>query len=391
MVLNYLRSGTMTDYLTSLVRQAAEHLSETRRFGTLLPFLPVMVAIALSITACSQPETSDPSPPRPVKFFTVRQTEEGGIEQLTGYVHAHDETSLGFRLDGRILTRQVDVGDHVRTGDVLATLDSTTTSNAVRSAQADMESARAAENLASLNLRRMRLLMPSGAIARAQLESAESDQVAAVAKLKSNEASLSSARENLSWTRLTAPSDGVIISVSASAGQVVTAGQTVATLASGSGRDVVLDVPNPAYFIEKSKSTFKVCLLDTPGVTADAQVRDVSPQADPQTRTWRVRLILDNPPSEMMLGATVSVTLPDAAPPAMSLPASSLTRIAGRPAVFLINPKDNRLERRSVVIARFSASDVYIATGLSPGDKVVTAGVSTLRDGEVVSVGEEQG
>lgn len=233
--------------------------------------------------------------------------------------------------------------------------------------------------------------MPSGAIARAQLESAESDQVAAVAKLKSNEASLSSARENLSWARLTAPSDGVIISVSASAGQVVTAGQTVATLASGSGRDVVLDVPNPAYFIEKSKSTFKVCLLDTPGVTADAQVRDVSPQADPQTRTWRVRLILDNPPPEMMLGATVSVTLPDAAPPAMSLPASSLTRIAGRPAVFLINPKDNRLERRSVVIARFSASDVYIATGLSPGDKVVTAGVSTLRDGEVVSVGEEQG
>jgi RND family efflux transporter MFP subunit len=368
----------MTYSLNGLFRQA----------DLTLALLPTLVAIALSLTACGQQDKPQPPPPRPVKFVTVSHGTQGESEALTGDIHAHDETSLGFRLDGRILTRLADVGDRVRSGDILATLENTTTDNAYRSAQSEVESARAAQRLASSNLHRMKMLMPSGAIARAQFDSAVSDQASAKAKLKSSEASLSSAHENINWTRLTSPADGIIIATSASAGQVITAGQTIFTLASGTGRDVIIDVPNPAVFSAPTNPVFHVSLLENPAITANARLRDISPQADQQTRTWRVRLTLENPPPAMMLGASVSVTLPDSTPPGIEIPASALTRIAGRPAVFVIDGSGSRLKRKSVVISRFSAADVYIQSGLIPGDRVVTAGVSLLREGEIVSAEE---
>lgn len=377
----------MTYSLNGLFRQTAAHIFDSRQPDLPLALLPMLVAIALSLTACRQQDKPQPPPPRPVKFVTVSHGTQGGAEALTGDIHAHDETSLGFRLDGRILTRLADVGDSVRSGDILATLENTTTDNAYRSAQAEVESARAAQRLASSNLHRMKMLMPSGAIARAQFDSAVSDQASAEAKLKSSEASLSSARENINWTRLTSPADGIIIATSASAGQVITAGQTIFTLASGTGRDVIIDVPNPALFSATTNPVFHVSLLDNPAITANARLRDISPQADSQTRTWRVRLTLENPPPAMMLGASVSVTLPDSTPSGIEIPASALTRIAGRPAVFVIDASSS-LKRKSVVISRFSAADVYIQSGLIPGDRVVTAGVSMLREGEIVSAAE---
>ena len=380
----------MTDSFTGLVKQAAEHIIDAQRLIALLPLLPCMMAIALSLTACGPREPSSPAPPRPVKFITVKPATQDRQVQMTGDIHAHDETSLSFRLDGRMLTRPADVGDHVEAGKVLATLESTTTANALRSAMADTESARASQRVAALNLHRMKQLMPSGAIARAQLDSAQSDWETAAARLQSSEAALNSAKENLSWTQLTAPFSGVITAVSASAGQVVSAGQTVIFLASGARRDVVLDVPSPAEFSSLSGGKFCISLLSSPAITAQAHLRDISPQADALTRTWRIRLTLDDPPAAMLLGASVSVALPESDAGSFILPASVLTRLAGKPAVFVLDAKRGKVQRRTVVISRFTANDVYIASGLTAGENVVTAGVSTLRDGEAVAVRDEQ-
>ena len=380
----------MTDPFTDLVKQAADHFIDAQRLIALLPLLPCMVVIALSLTACGPRDPLPPAPPRPVKFITVKPANQEQHVLMTGDIRAHDETTLGFRLDGRIVTRPVDVGDRVDTGNILATLDSATTANALRSAQADTDSARAAARVAALNLHRMKQLMPSGAIARAQLDSAQSNWESAAAHLQSSEAALNSAKENLSWTQLTAPFGGVVTAVSASAGQVVSAGQTVISLANGTRRDVVLDVPFPATFSSLSGNVFRVSLLSSPAITAQAHLRDISPQADPQTRTWRVRLTLDDPPAAMLLGASVSVALPENDPRTFILPASVLTRMAGKPAVFVLDAKRSKVARRSVVISRFTTSEVYIASGLMAGESVVTAGVSTLRDGEAVSLGDEQ-
>ncbi|MCW6034565.1 efflux RND transporter periplasmic adaptor subunit [Pantoea sp. JK] len=380
----------MTDSFTGLVKQAANHLIDAQRLIALLPLLPCMVVIALSLTACGPRDPLPPAPPRPVKFIIVKPATQGRQVQMTGDIHAHDETSLGFRLDGRILARSAEVGDRVNAGQVLATLESSTTQNALQSAMADTDSARATERVAALNLHRMKQLMPSGAIARAQLDSAQSDWQSAAARLQSSEAALNNAKENLRWTQLTAPFSGVITAVSASAGQVVSAGQTVMSLASGTQRDVVMDVPFPAAFSSLPGDAFHVSLLASPAIIAQAHLRDISPQADPQTRTWRVRLTLNDPPPAMLLGASVSVALPESDTRTFILPASVLTRLAGKPAVFVLDAQRGKVARRIVVISRFTASEVYIASGLTAGESVVTAGVSTLRDGEAVSLGDEQ-
>lgn len=382
----------MTDELPCLIKQGVRHLLNPRHLVSLLPLLPCLLLTALLLTGCDRKRSPMPPPPRPVKFITVGPPAPAGQQTLTGEIRAHDETSLSFRLEGRILTRSADVGSRFRQGETLAVLDSPGALNQLASAQAELNSSRAAEKVAALNLHRMRLLMPSGAIARAQLDSASADWQAALARRQSSEAALKNAQDSLRWTHLTAPEDGVVTGVSAAAGQVVSAGQTVFTVATGTGRDVVFDVATPETLDRRASARFRVALLQNPSVMAEAHLRDVSPQADAQTRSWRVRITLDNPSAEMVLGASVAVTLPlidTTADAVMAIPATALTRQAGQPAVFILDPVKNCVIRRTVAIAGYTADAVWIRAGIMPGDRVITAGVRSLRDGERVAGSQE--
>ena len=188
---------------------------------------------------------------------------------------------------------------------------------------------------------------------------------------------MNNAQDSLRWTHLTAPDDGVVTGVSAAAGQVVSAGQTVFTVATGTGRDVVFDIATPETLDRRASARFRVALLQNPSVIAEAHLRDVSPQADAQTRSWRVRITLDNPPAEMVLGASVAVTLPlidTTADAVMAIPATALTR---QPASrrYLFSTGENCVIRRTVAIAGYTADAVWIRAGIMPGDRVITAGV----------------
>jgi len=375
---------TFTDY----ARHAVRHLSAT---GRMLPFIPAacLIIVAIVLTGCGDKAHKQAPSVRPVR--TISAPPPVALSSLiqTGEIRAHEEETLGFRLDGRILTRQAEVGDRVIAGQVLATQESETSRHQFSSAQADLNSARAAEQVAALSLRRMQLLMPSGAIARSQLDSAQADWQAARAKRQSSEDALKNAQENVSWTKLTAPADGVITQVSASAGQVVSAGQSVITLASGSLRDAVFDVADPQSVPQQADSLFTISLLSAPSVVAQGHFRDVSPQADPQTRTWRLRITLDNPPPAMALGASVQLTLNASGPRLTALPASALTRSGDKPAVFVVDEKTLTLHLRPVVIGRYSTSEIFLSAGVHPGERVVIAGVSKLREGEKVMPGED--
>ncbi|MGK6326015.1 efflux RND transporter periplasmic adaptor subunit [Erwinia sp. DT-104] len=380
----------MSDNLPGLIKQGAWQLLDLRHHSVLL--LLGLVLMAVMLTGCDRQKQQNPPAPRPVEWMTIGPRTAPAQQTLTGEVRAHDETSLSFRLEGRILTRSADVGSRFSQGDTLAVLDSPAALNQVISAQADVSSSRAAEKVTLLNLHRMRLLMPSGAIARAQLDTATADWQAALSRTQSSEAALKNAKENLRWTALTAPASGVVTGVSASAGQVVSAGETVFTVAAGNGRDVVFDVASPAMVSRQPGAVFHLALLRDPTVSALGHLRDISPQADPQTRSWRVRVTLDNPPPDMAMGASVTVTLPaaeTAAEAVMVLPASALTRQAGDPAVFVLDAVNNRVRRRAVHIAGYSADSVFIRAGIAPGERVVTAGVRSLRDGERVAWSKE--
>ncbi|WHT01263.1 MAG: Multidrug resistance protein MdtA (plasmid) [Pantoea stewartii] len=310
----------MTDFIPAFARQALRHLSFT---GYVLPSLFV-VAGMLILSGCREEAPPAREAPRPVRTVLVPPFSSGGLMTQTGEIRAHEEISLAFRLDGRVITRTTDIGQHVNAGQVLATLDSNAAQNQLSSATADLASARASEHVAALTLRRMQQLMPGGAISRSQLDSAKGDWQAAVSRRQSSEAALKNAQDNLNWTQLTAPRAGVITAVNVQPGQVVSAAQSVMTLAADGDRDAVFDLAEPSLAEYASSTPFSITLLSNPAIKTQGHFRDISPQADPQTRTWRLRIMLPQPPVAMALGSTVVGPFPvkpnrlSPCPPALS-------------------------------------------------------------------------
>ena len=379
----------MSDEFLLSLRHSLHHLYDVARTLSWLHFLPLTIlsVVIFLLPGCGDNQGNTTDPVRTVRYVVVGSAQTLPALERTGEIHAHDETILSFRTGGRIVTRSVDIGDRVNAGQLLATLENTTSQNQLDGAQADYEGAKASAQVAALNVNRMQKLMPTGAIARTQLDTARADWLVARARLKNSESALRNARESLGWTRLIAPRSGVITEVSASAGQVVNGGQSVLTLATGEARDVVFDIAKPEAIPPQEQAGLRVSLLSDPSVQASAAVRDISPQADPQTRTWRVKATLQNPPLAMALGASVTVTLPATGPHGYALPASALSRVNDKPAVYVINPQ-SQAQLRVVVPAYYTATTVIISGGLEPGDRVITAGVSKLRSGEPVIAGE---
>lgn len=379
----------MSDEFLVSLRHSLHHLYDVARTLSWLHFLPLTIlsVVIFLLPGCGDNQGNTTDPVRTVRYVVVGSAQTLPALERTGEIHAHDETILSFRTGGRIVTRSVDIGDRVNAGQLLATLENTTSQNQLDGAQADYEGAKASAQVAALNVNRMQKLMPTGAIARTQLDTARADWLVARARLKNSESALRNARESLGWTRLIAPRSGVITEVSASAGQVVNGGQSVLTLATGEALDVVFDIAKPEAIPPQEQAGLRVSLLSDPSVQASAAVRDISPQADPQTRTWRVRATLQNPPLAMALGASVTVTLPATGPHGYALPASALSRVDDKPAVYVINPQ-SQAQLRVVVPAYYTATTVIISGGLEPGDRVITAGVSKLRSGEPVIAGE---
>lgn len=379
----------MSDEFLLSLRHSLHHLYDVARTLSWLHFLPLTIlsVVIFLLPGCGDNHGNKTVPVRTVRYVVVGSAQTLPALERTGEIHAHDETILSFRTGGRIVTRSVDIGDRVNAGQLLATLENTTSQNQLDGAQADYEGAKASAQVAALNVSRMQKLMPTGAIARTQLDNARADWLVARARLKNSESALRNARENLGWTRLIAPQSGMITEVSASAGQVVSGGQSVLTLATGEARDVVFDIAKPDAIPPQEQAGLRVSLLSDPSVQASAALRDISPQADPQTRTWRVRATLQNPLLAMALGASVTVTLPATGPHGYALPASALSRVGDKPAVYVINPQ-SQAQLRVVVPAYYTATSVIISGGLEPGDRVITAGVSKLRSGEPVIAGE---
>jgi RND family efflux transporter MFP subunit len=130
----------------------------------------------------------------------------------------------------------------------------------------------------------------------------------------------------------------------------------------------------------------EVWLADHPEIKADGKVREISPQADPVTRNYQVKVELADPPVGMFLGATVLGRLKLKAQSLIEVPSSSLTIMENKPAVWVVDPKDERVHRREIAIARYAPDSVIVTHGLESGERVVTAGVQELYEGQAVKL-----
>ncbi len=346
--------------------------------------LVVAPAFALLLASCNQEAKTEPPQPRPVRTVTVEKGEVGDSVALTGDIRAENEVNLAFRVGGRIIERKGGVGDKVEPDQVLAKLDPQDELNTLRSAQAALAAARAQEVEAQGNFDRQNHLMERGFTTRAIFDAATQGLQTAQARVDDASAQLDIAQDRVSFTELRANVSGTITARTAESGEVVQAGQPIFTIARQDGRDAVFDVPAQVLRAAPTDVTVTIALADDPSVTAKARVRTVDPQADPVTRTFRVRLSLIDHPEAMRLGATVTGRLQLEGGKGISIPAAALTSIDRQPAVWIVDPASLTVALRNVEVERFDPATAVISEGLEPGDVVVTAGVQALHPGQKV-------
>lgn len=327
---------------------------------------------------------------RPVRTVIVTPHAEGESVSLTGHIRARTEESLAFRIDGRMIARKADVGAVVKPGDLIAELDPQPKQDALRSAQAELAAAQAALHEASNNLDRQRTLVGQGWSTRVQYDATEKAFLSAQAAVVSDAAQLHSAEDQLGYTKLLADSSGAVIATGAEAGEVVRAGQMIITVAHGDGADAVFDVPASLLRQVSPDALISIALTDDPTVRTVGQVRELAPQADPVTRSYRVKVGLTDWPEAMRLGATVTGQTRMVAPGGIELPATALTTVDNKPAVWVVDRASQQVSLRPVELQRQDSATIVVTSGLKDGELVVTAGVHALRPGQKVRLAEDK-
>jgi membrane fusion protein, multidrug efflux system len=343
----------------------------------------VLAGLTAILLAACQPEADTASPQvRPVRTVTVVKRDVGEMVSFTGRIQAENEARLAFRIPGRMIERPINVGDHVEPGQVVAKLEPQDELNALRTAQAGVAAAQARLNETQNIFERQKTLLARDIASRAQFEQAEATQKTARAQLDTAEAQLKAAKDRVSYTELRVDAAGTVVATGAEPGEVVQAGQMIVRVARKDGRDAVFDVPAQVLRSAPSDPSITVNLTDDPTVTATGRVREVSPQADPVTRTFEVKVGLTDPPAAMRLGSTVVGRMQLDTAAVIEIPATALTESDRRPAVWVVDPKSLTVSLRNVEVARNDPATVAISEGLDTGDIVVTAGTQALHPGQ---------
>jgi RND family efflux transporter MFP subunit len=339
---------------------------------------------ALLLAGCERGTEAAAPEIRPVRALTVMKRDVGETVSYTGRIEAEIETRLSFRISGRMIERSVNVGDRVEPGQVVAKLQPQNELNTLRAAQAAVTAAQAQFTEAQSNYERQNFLLARDVASRAQYERAEQSRDTASAQLDSARAQLDLAQDGVADTELKVDAGGIVIATAAEPSEVVQAGQLIVRIAPKGGRDAVFDVPGQGLRSAPREPRVDVSLTDDPTVTASGRVREVSPQADPVTRTFEVKVGLTDPPDAMRLGATVTGRMQLDSSPTIEIPATAMTESGGRPALWVVDPASMTVSLRSVDVLRHNPSTVAIANGLEPGEIVVTGGAQALHPGQKV-------
>ncbi|MDR7298236.1 RND family efflux transporter MFP subunit [Pelomonas aquatica] len=346
------------------------------------------VAVAgLLLTACSEP----PAPAtavKPVFVTTVTPANSAQTRSFTSVVRARVETELGFRTGGKVVDRLVEVGDSVKAGQVLARLDPADYQLAVKAAADQVQAASVDAQQAAADEARFRRLMADGSLAAADHERQKARADAAAARLGQANRQLDLARNREAYATLVAPYAGVVTTLRFERGQMVSEGQPVLSLARDGEREIVAELPED--WVGRARS---LAAAAAPWNDATAQVRlvlrELSPQASAQGRTYRARYAAAPESRERVaglpLGSTMQLTLsaPHAGPATAVLPVSALVKGSGPAGVWTVNAKGSGLVFTPVQVVANDDATVQV-TGLAPGSKVVSVGAQKLDAGTAV-------
>ena len=342
----------------------------------------IWVPTAAILSACAPKPTADA--PRPVRTVEVHYDNVHETNRYVGTVQARHQVDQGFRVGGKVAHRLVEVGQVVREGDVLAVLDDTDYALAAEAAQQQLTAAITQARQAELDRIRLEALKGDGSVSTSDAEHAQSGARGALAAAEAEGKRLELARNRLKYTALRASQSGVVTSVKFEVGQVVAEGQPVVSIANPGEPEIVVDVPEDNVQSFKG-AKFRATLASAPNESFEVVLRELSPQAAAQTRTYRARL-KPTDARRLPLGATATLVTDqsNANAPVAAIPASAITQVTGQPALWIVRRAGTQplgtANLVPVTVTGYRNNDVLVS-GPQAGELVVVAGVQKMAPG----------
>jgi RND family efflux transporter MFP subunit len=346
--------------------------------------LPVLAACALLLAACSKeaPKTEDI---RPVRAMVLQSSDIDVNAEFSGEVRARVESRLGFRVGGKIVSRKVDVGTVVKRGQVLMELDPQDLKLSQAQALAALRAAETSRDLASAELKRYQELRDKNFVSQAILDAKLSAAKSAQAQVDSAQAAYRGMSNQAGYATLESDIDGVVTAVDAEVGQVVAPGTPVVRVAKTDEKEIVFGVPEDKVDTLREIPDVHVRLWASPDKSVPGKIREISPVADPSTRTYAFRVSIPASMSEAKLGMTALVAFASRTPqPQIKVPLTALFHEKAATSVWVVENGAVRLV--PVTVSGVSGNDIVLGSGVKPGQTVVTAGVNLLKPGQKVTI-----
>jgi len=340
-------------------------------------------AMLLALAACSRP-APQAEPVRPVRAIVLASSNVDVNAEFSGDIVARVTSQLGFRVGGKIIERKVDVGSVVKRGQLLMRLDPTDLQLSQAQAKATLNSAETSRDLARAELKRYQELRAKNFVSQAVLDGKDATYKAAQADVEAAQAVYRGQSNQSGYASLVADGDGVIARIDAEVGQVVSPGTPVVQLARSGEKEVVIGLPEDKVETMRGVKDVVVRLWADPKQALAGKIREISPVADPATRTYATRVTIPDAP-QLRLGMTAVVQFASqTATPQIRVPLSALFNEKSQSSVWVVENGAVRLA--PVTVGGVAGNDLLLTSGVKEGQTVVTAGVNLLKPGQKVSL-----
>lgn len=320
-----------------------------------------------------------------VRILTVGTSSSASDSSYPGEVRGRYESNLAFQVTGKINARYVNIGDPVRAGQVLMTIDPKDVLQAVENSNAQLASAAANQKLAADNAARYATLYSSGAVSKAVLDQYDTQLEAANAALRQAQAQANISSNQLEYTNLRSDADGVVANITGEIGQIAAAGSPLVTVIRNGEREIQIVVPENKLSTVSLGAKAMVTFWALENTQAEGQVREISPVADPVTRTYKVRVAVADFPPEAKLGMTAKVTLAGDTAETIKLPIGAIYQITNQPQVWIVD-NNNKARLINVTLGEYRGNEVTVTSGLKKGERIITAGINKLTENQEVRI-----
>jgi RND family efflux transporter MFP subunit len=334
---------------------------------------------------CSHKQEPAHAEVRPVRSVVVGASSGSVGATYSGEIAARYESKLAFQTPGRIVARLVEVGSAVKRGQPLMRLDPAQEALQVVAADADVEARKSRVAQDRVDLQRTEALLSRQFASQAEVDQQRLALAQSESQLKAALAQQQIKVNQRGYTTVVADRDGVVTAIHAEAGQVVSPGQAVVTIAADGEREVVVSIAESRVDELKRAKSLQVSVWAQPGKSYSGALRELAPDTDSVTRTYSARISVKNPDAALRLGMTASVVAADVdGARAIRLPLTAILHKDGQALVWLIDGKTQAVSLHAVQLGAVHNEQVLVTSGLNDGDTVVTAGVHLLHSGQIV-------